>query len=144
MSTAEKAHLTRIGVRYHESDQMGVVHHAVYVHYFEVGRTEMMRAHGLDYAEIERSGVCLAVVDAALTFHAPARFGDQVVVETRLTGVERVRLRFEYRVVLEGGDRLLCTGSTTLACLGTDLRPRRLPQELRRRMQEVSISPSDQ
>ena len=80
-------HRTTFSVRYNETDQMGVVHHSNYVHYFELGRTEFMRAHGLDYAEMERRGVLLAVADVGLTYLKPARFGDALAVESRLCSV---------------------------------------------------------
>ena len=128
-----------VAVRYHETDQMQIVHHAQYVNYFELGRTEMMRAHGLDYAEMERRGVLLAVVDVGLRYVKPARFGDELEIETRLTNVERVRVNFEYEVRRARGPaetpgELLCRGHTLLACVDRSLVPRRLPAEDRERM----------
>lgn len=128
-------HRSQFAVRYHETDQMGVVHHAVYVHYFEVGRTEMMQAHGLDYAEMERRGSLLAVVDVGLRYVAPARFGDVLVVETTLTSVERVRVQFQYRVLRSGEDeQLLARGHSLLACVDRDLNPARIPGPDRAKM----------
>lgn len=132
-------HRTTFSVRYNETDQMGVVHHSEYVNYFELGRTEMMRAHGLEYAEMERRGVLLAVVDVALRFLKPARFGDELVIETRIAEVERVRVRFEYEVKL--GAEVVCRGHTVLACVGRDLVPKRLPEEDRARMAALRIEP---
>jgi acyl-CoA thioester hydrolase len=132
-------HRTTFSVRYNETDQMGVVHHSEYVNYFELGRTEMMRAHGLEYAEMERRGVLLAVVDVALRYLRPARFGDELVVETRIAEVERVRVRFEYEVKV--GDEVVCRGHTLLACVGRDLVPKRLPDEDRARMAALQIEP---
>jgi acyl-CoA thioester hydrolase len=129
---------TTIPVRYHETDQMGVVHHAVYIHYFEVGRTEMMRTHGLDYAEMERRGILLAVIDVGLRYLAPARFGDCPVIETRLTNVEKVRVRFDYRILRgEGSSDILCEGHTTLACVNPELIPVRIPADDRSKMLEL-------
>jgi acyl-CoA thioester hydrolase len=126
-------HRSTFPVRYHESDQMGVVHHAVYVHWFEVGRTAAMKERGLDYAELERRGVLLAVIDVGLRYLAPARFGEEVVVETRITRVERVRVRLEYRVLSAGGESetLLCTGHSLLASVDPELRPIRMPADVR-------------
>jgi acyl-CoA thioester hydrolase len=134
-AAAPVVHRTRTAVRYHESDQMGVVHHSNYICWFELARTEMMRAHGLDYAALERSGSLLAVVDVGLRYLAPARFGDEVVIESWISEVERVRVRFDYAV--KGGDAaetLLCRGHTLLACVDRSLVPRRIPEEVRAKM----------
>lgn len=134
-AAAPVVHRTRTAVRYHESDQMGVVHHSNYICWFELARTEMMRAHGLDYAALERSGSLLAVVDVALRYLAPARFGDEVVIESWISEVERVRVRFDYAV--KSGDAaatLLCRGHTLLACVDQSLVPRRIPEEVRAKM----------
>jgi acyl-CoA thioester hydrolase len=132
-------HVTRTAVRYHETDQMQVVHHSQYVNYFELGRTEMMRESGLDYADMERRGALLAVVEVGLRYVKPARFGDDLLIETRLTEVERVRVRFEYSVLRApraAGEaaELLCRGHTLLACVDRGLAPRRIPEEDRVRM----------
>jgi len=136
---AVRTHSTPLHVRYHETDQMGVVHHSNYVNYFELGRTEFMRAHGLDYAEMERRGVLLAVADVGLTYLKPARFGDLLVIESRLCSVERVRVLFEYEV--KRADEVLCRGHTLLACVGRDLKPRRIPEEDRERMAALASAP---
>jgi acyl-CoA thioester hydrolase len=141
--TAERAptapHRTTFSVRYNETDQMGVVHHSQYVNYFELGRTEMMRSHGMDYAEMERRGLLLAVVDVQLRYVRPARFGDELVIETRIAEVERVRVRFEYEV--KRGDELLCRGHTVLACVGRDLVPFRMPEADRATMAALCSEP---
>ncbi len=137
-----RVHRTSTLVRYHETDQMGVVHHSNYICYFELARTEMMKAHGLDYAEMERRGFLLAVIEVGLRYVKPARFGDELVIETRLTEVERVRVRFDYEVVRGAEPReLLCRGHTLLACVGRDLVPCRIPEEERRRMAELTGTP---
>ncbi len=118
-------HRTTVRVRYAETDQMGVVYHANYVVYFEVGRTESMRALGLDYAEMERNGMILAVVDVAARFVKPAKYDDLLTVETALVSASAVRVRFEYRILrgAGAGEETLCTGSTTLACVNREGRP---------------------
>ncbi len=141
--SAAIVHRTRTTVRYHETDQMGVVHHSNYVCWFELGRTEMMKAHGLDYAELERSGCLLAVVDVGLRYVAPARFGDEIVIESRVAEVERVRVRFEYAVRrADAAGTLLCRGHTLLAGTDRGLRPRRLPEAVRSRMAALAGTPA--
>ena len=133
-------HRCEIRARYGESDQMGVVHHAVYVSYFEVARTEMMRLHGLSYAEMESRGTLLAVIDVGLKYHAPAHFDEPLAVETWVAEAGRVKVRFEYRVLREdaGGPRLLCSGHTVLACVNRELAPRRLEDADRELLQRLA------
>ena len=118
-------------VRYAETDQMGVVYHANYLAWCEVGRTELIRQRGRSYAEIEKLGVGLAVSDATLRFHAPARYDDRIRVTTALTEVRSRSLRFHYIISnVESGTKLV-TASTTLIGLDRDGRIARLPSELR-------------
>jgi acyl-CoA thioester hydrolase len=133
-------HITRIRVRYGETDQMGVVYHANYLVYFEVGRTELIRERGFSYAELEREGVRLPVVEAAVRFRGPARYDDLLVLETRLVEVGAARLRFDYRLRLGEGDHLLAEGHTVLASVDPQGRPRRLPERLRRALEGAAGS----
>jgi acyl-CoA thioester hydrolase len=109
---------TRVRVRYAETDQMGVVYHANYLIWFEVGRAEHMRSLGLDYKTMEREEGCgIAVVEANARYKAPARYDDELIIRTRIAQVRGSVLRFAYliyRAEAEGADhQLLCEGSTT-------------------------------
>jgi len=118
-------------VRYAETDQMGVVYHANYLAWCEVGRTELIRQRGRSYAEIERLGVGLAVSDVALRFHAPARYDDLIRVTTSLTDMRSRSMTFEYVITnVERGTKLV-TATTTLIGLDRDGRIARLPPVLR-------------
>ena len=117
-------------VRYPETDQMGVVHHTHFLVWFEIGRSELMRQAGLPYAEMEREGVWMPVVEASCRYISPARYDDEIVVETCLTEVSRVTSRFTYRVVRQPGGRLLATGSTRHAATDQHGVPRRIPPRL--------------
>ena len=123
-------HAVRVRPRYGEVDQMGVVYHAHYLVYFELGRTELMRELGADYAGIERRGLRLAVVEAGLRYLRPARYDEECLVETAVGEVGGARVRFDY--VLRGPDgSVLATGFTRLGCLDRDNRPTRLPTDTR-------------
>ena len=117
-------------VRYAETDQMGVVYHANYLAWCEVGRTELIRRRGRSYAEIEKGGVGLAVSDAALRFHAPARYDELIRVTTTLDQVRSRMMTFTYVISNADTGAKLVTASTTL--IGLDARGRiaRLPAEL--------------
>ncbi len=117
-----------VRVRYEETDQMGVVYHANYLRYFDVARTEALRAGGASYAGLERQGIYLVVTDARCHYHGAAHFDDLLTVRATLTERRKVRLRFEYEI-LRGQTRIV-TGHTVLACLDAARRPRKLPDAL--------------
>lgn len=119
-------------VRYAETDQMGVVYHANYLVWCEIGRTELIRRRGSSYADLERGGVLLAVSEAKLRFHASARYDDTVRVETWVEEVRSRGVTFGYLISRVDGDDLsrLVTATTALVALGRDARPRKLPPDL--------------
>ncbi len=119
---------------------MGIVHHASYLSYFEAGRVEYMHRRGMDYLSWAEQGVHLPVINAHLGYKRTARFDELLVVETHLARLRRVRLRFDYRVTraLDGAAaELIAEGSTELACVGNDHRPRKLPADII----EILLSP---
>lgn len=118
-------------VRYAETDQMGVVYHANYLVWCEIGRTDFIRQAGRSYADLERDGVLLAVTDAALRFHASARYDDAVRVVTRLDQVGSRGMRFSYRIEREADRKLLVSASTALIAMNAEGRPASLPREVR-------------
>ena len=120
-----------VRVRFGETDLMGIVHHGTYISYFEVGRVEYMRRRGLDYNSWTELGIHLPVVEAFVRYRKTARFDEVLCVESRLTELTRVKVRFEYRLLRGGGgpdsDELVAEGFTLLACVGDDHVPRRIP-----------------
>jgi acyl-CoA thioester hydrolase len=124
-------HTVEFRVRYAETDQMGVVYHSEYLVWCEVGRTEFIRALGLPYAEMERRGAFLAVADASLRFHAPARYDDLVRVETTLASVKSRAITFDYLIQhAESGTRLV-SARTMLVSLDASGRPAPIPADVR-------------
>ena len=120
--------LSRIRVRYAETDQMGVVYHSNYFIWFEVGRVDLLRQIGFSYREMEQEDGCfIAVVDARCRFKAPARYDDEVVVRTRLKNVRESLIHFAYEVVRESDAALLAEGETMHIVTDTTLRKRELP-----------------
>lgn len=110
---------------------MGVVYHANYLVWCEVGRTDYIRRFGLSYAEMERRGLQLAVADASLRFLAPARYDDAVVVRTRLTSVRSRALSFGYDILLEADGARLVEATTQLVALDATRKLTTLWPELR-------------
>jgi len=104
----------RLRVRYAETDQMGVVYHANYIIWFEVGRVELLRQLGFTYKDMEtREGCHIAVVDAHCRFKAPARYDDCILVRARMKNVRESLIHFAYEVVRESDGTLLAQGETT-------------------------------
>ncbi len=123
--------VTRVRVRYAESDQMGVVYHTHYLVWCEVGRTDLLRSLGSRYADLERTGVRLAVASARIRYVAPARYDDLVRIVTRVARVQSRMVTFAYELFGEEPSRgLLARAETTLVALDTAGSPRRIPGAL--------------
>ncbi len=120
---------TEIRVRYAETDQMGHAHHMNYLAWFEFGRTELMRAHGIPYGDLERDGILLPVSRAELEYRQGARYDERVWVRTRVDQVRSRTVTFAYEAVRAADEALLARGSTTLICTDADLQVRRIPDE---------------
>ena len=120
----------RVRVRYAETDQMGVVYHANYLIWFEIGRVELMRQRGLDYGRMESEEGCgIAVVEAKVRYKAPARYDDDLVIETRVVKARGSIIHFGYRIVREQDDLLLCEGETIHVVVGRDMKRCALPKK---------------
>jgi acyl-CoA thioester hydrolase len=122
---------SEIRVRYAETDQMGVVYHTNYLVWCEVGRTDFMREAGASYAQMERDGIFLAVTDASVRFHAPARYDDLICVETSLTDLKSRTITFEYLLRHAGTGQRLATARTTLVSIDRGGQVTAIPPALR-------------
>ena len=125
------ASISRVRVRYAETDQMGVVYYANYLVWFEIGRTDLLRQHGWSYREMEVDGYSLPVIDAQCAYKASAKYDDEIEVRTSGGMVSPVRVKFSYEVVRAADRTLLATGSTVHATLDRDGKPCRLPERVR-------------
>ncbi len=133
MNEIPPGHSIEFRVRYAETDQMGVVYHANYLVWCEIGRTELLRTLGTSYADIERGGVMLAVAEASLRFHASARYDDRIRVETWLEAVRSRTVAFRYRISRveeEKEPERLVSARTALVSLDSSGRPRAMPPSL--------------
>lgn len=129
MSTATS--VSRLRVRYSETDQMGVVYYANYLVWFEVARTDLLRQFGWTYREMEATGVLLPVIEAQCTYQRPARYDDEIEIRAHVRVLSPVRLEFSYEVVLMPEGLISATGITRHAALSSDGRPCRLPARIR-------------
>jgi len=107
---------------------MGVVHHTVYPIWFEMGRTELLRSTGKTYREMEEAGAFLAIVRLQVSYKKPAKYDDEVRLETTMSDVGHVKIEHTYE--LFRGDELLCSASTTLACIDREGKARQIPENL--------------
>ena len=130
-----------VRVRFGETDLMGIVHHATYLSYFEVGRVEYLRWRGIEYLEWASRGVHLPVVEAHLRYRRTARFDERLVVETRLSELGRVKVRFDYRLLR--GAELVAEGWTTLACVDERHAPTRIPADILQVLSGPETNPRD-
>ena len=125
-------HLTHLQVRYAETDQMGVVYYANYLVWMEVGRVDYCKALGFRYRDMELGdGVLLAVVEAQCRYLYPARFDQEVVIETRVEEANSRMVTFGYEMRLAEGGRRLATGSTRHLFCSREMKPVRLPAKYR-------------
>jgi acyl-CoA thioester hydrolase len=128
---------TTIRVRYAETDAMGVVYHANYLVWFEVGRGDYFRAIGQDYGDWEEKGYFLPVSEAHARYHAPARYGHPITVRTWLDQVRSRGLTLGYEVVHAESRQRLVTGLTKHICTDRQGRAHRLPREMLGSLEEL-------
>ena len=121
---------TKIRVEYHHTDQMGIVHHSNHVKFFEVARTEWLRAAGLTYAEMERRGVMMPIVEVQVKYRQPAYYDELISVRAEVSELPMARITFRYEIKGEDG-RDIASGLTTLGFIDKETRrPQRAPQWL--------------
>jgi len=127
MDDATSTH--RLQVRFAETDLMGIVHHATYLLYCEAARVDWLHKRGVSYQSWVEHGIHLAVVESKLRYRAPAHFDDILDVVTEVEAITRVTVKYRYRI--KRGETLLCEAYTLLACVGDDMKLKRLPREVK-------------
>ncbi len=112
-----------IRVRYEETDQMGVVYNGNYYTWFEVGRSEFFRSLGYTYAQMEKEGMILPVIESSCIYKTPAKYDDEVFIRTTIKGLKGIRLEFQYEVLRKEDGELLASGKTIHAFVDRSLKP---------------------
>jgi acyl-CoA thioester hydrolase len=131
-------HDTEVRVRYAETDQMGIVHHSNYPVWFEVGRSDLCRAKGFSYKEMEEEGNALMVVaEVYCRFRSPAFYDDVLTVRTQVGEIRSRSLRFIYQVYRASDDMVLCEGETLHVVTDKEKKVRTLPDVYRDRFLET-------
>jgi acyl-CoA thioester hydrolase len=130
--------VARARVLYADTDRMGIVYHASYLRYLELARVELIRSAGLPYTDLENLGLALPLTEIAVRYVAPAEYDDIMTVHIGMSRLTRVRVDFDYRIVVAAGDRAglgrdveILTARTRHACVRVATgRPERLPVEV--------------
>jgi acyl-CoA thioester hydrolase len=126
-------HDAMVRVRYAETDQMGVVYHANYLIWFEVGRVELMRAAGLEYKRMEIDDDChIVVADAHCRYHQSALYDEVLRIRTRIAESRNRLVKFSYEVIRDADGKVLANGETTHVICGSNGRPKLLPEKYRK------------
>ncbi len=120
---------TPLRVRYAETDRMGIVYHAHYIVWFEIGRTEYCRAAGLPYRKMEEAGLWILVTNVECTYRRPARYDDAIQVRTALPGLSSRGLAFAYELLGQAGERL-ADGVSRHVFADASGKPIRAPSEI--------------
>lgn len=122
-----ESHTIVVVPRYAETDRGGVVHHSVYPVWFEMGRTELLRANGLAYKDLEKAGVFFVVARLNIKYRRPAQYDEQLKLETTCSKVTASRVEHTYKLTNCDG-LILAEGTSTLACVGAEGKLRRIPE----------------
>jgi acyl-CoA thioester hydrolase len=120
---------TRLRVRYSETDRMGIVYHAHYISWFEIGRTEYCRAAGVPYRQLEDAGLLILVTAVECRYRRSARYDDEVRVATSLSELASRGLAFSYEV-FDADGRRLADGATRHVFADSGGRPTRAPADV--------------
>jgi len=124
------SHKTKIRIRYADTDKMEFVYNGKYLEYFEVGRTELLRAAGLPYTEVEKEGYQLPLIEAGLKFKVPAKYDDVIEVEATVKELYTPKVHIEYKITKEGSDEIMAEGFTTHMFIKVDTKKATRPPKI--------------
>ena len=136
--TSRSAHQVRLRVRYAETDQMGVVYHANFFIWMEMGRAELLRSVGFDYKKMEIADDChLPVVDARCRYKSPAFYDEEIVVRTELRNLRSSFIHFSYKILRQNDGTMLAEGETTHIVVNRRMEKRTLPERYREALESL-------
>lgn len=123
-----QSHTITVVPRYAETDKAGVVHHSVYPVWFEMGRTELLRANGLAYTDLEEAGVLFVVAELFIKYRRPAMYDEKLQLETHCSAVTASKVEHSYKLMRCCDGAILAEGSSVLACVNAEGNVRRVPE----------------
>lgn len=124
----------KVRIYYHDTDCGGVVYYANYLKYLEQGRTEFLEDKGVSIGGLAREGVLFVVARQEIDYKAPAHYGDTLEIVTFLEDLSQVKMVLACEVKSQDG-KTICLARTILVCVGKDLKPRVLPQDVRKALE---------
>lgn len=127
-------------LNYYETDRMGIIHHSNYIRYFEEARLDMMKKTGMDYAVLEEQGIIIPVTFAECKYLVPLHFDDEIVIRTRMTKYDGIKMEVIYEIYRSDSDVLCTIGKTGHCFLDSGLKPIRMKRrypELYARLKEM-------
>src|SRR4029077_1985468 len=141
LEEADQWHEALLRVRYAETDKMGVVYHANYLIWFEIGRTEFCRARGFSYRDLEEDeNAFLVVAESYCRYKAPAYYDDELIVRTHITELRRRSLRFGYEIVRASDGQVVAEGETGHVITDSNGRVRSFPEGYAQRLLAVPLT----
>jgi acyl-CoA thioester hydrolase len=132
-------HTITIVPRYAETDQGGVVHHSIYPVWFEMGRTELLRANGLAYKDLEKAGVFFVVAELAMKYRQPAKYDEKLELLTSCSNISASKVEHTYKLTRRSDGALLAEGSSVLVCVNEEGKIRRMPDFMYPTSDETSV-----
>ena len=123
-----------IKIYYQDTDAGGVVYYANYLTYFERARTEWFAEKGISVKQLADDGTLFVVAHAEADYVSPAKYGETIKIHTHLDAVAGVKIKLSYKIEEKDGRRLIVTGKTTLVCINSNFKPRRIPEEIVRKL----------
>ncbi len=127
-NTTIHSHTITIFPRYDETDQGGVIHHGVYPVWFEMGRTELLRANHVAYKDIEGAGVYFVVAELRIRYRRPAKYDEELRLTTSCSNVTASKIEHSYEIIRVDDGEVLAEGSSVLACVSSEGKIRRIPK----------------
>lgn len=125
---------------YGDTDQMGVVYYANYLRWFEKGRSEFLRQIGVPYSSVEERALHFPVIEVSCRYHRPARYDQEIAIETTLASLGRATLTFNYRLYRNEDELLIATGWTKHACVDAEGQVAKIPRDLESLMKAAVAS----
>ena len=123
-----RSHTITVVPRYAETDKGGVIHHSVYPVWFEMGRTELLRANGVAYRDLEAHGILFVVAELRVKYRRPAFYDEELLLETTTSNVTPGKVEHTYKLTRRGTGVVLAEGSSVLACVTPEGKIRRIPE----------------
>jgi acyl-CoA thioester hydrolase len=122
------SHTIEVVPRYAETDQSGVIHHTVYPVWFEMARTELLRANGLAYSDLEKAGVYFVISELTCKYKRPAFYDETLEITATCTKITSARVEHSYTLKRKSTGVILVEGTTILACVDANGKVRRMPE----------------